>query len=146
MLRLTKVLTPKVPLLLSWRDSLEAGEAINPFDNFPLAPVALDFVIRAILGVLSHGEGGIYHASGADDLTYVDLAHVLARNLGFDGGLVRPMTAHAEQLGFARLPRYSTLEMEVEANQLGLAAPASDGVLEEVVRSFVSTRPIAAHG
>ncbi len=145
-LRLTKVLTPKVPLLLTWRESLEAGEAITPFENFPLAPVPLDFVIRSILGVLSHGNGGIYQVSGAEDLTYVDLAHTLVRNLGFDTRLVRPMSADAGQLGFAQLPRYSTLEMEVETDQLGLVAPSSDGVLEEVVRGFVSAAPVAAHG
>ncbi len=145
-LRLTKVLTPDLPLLTSWRADLAAGRPVTPFDNFPLAPVTLGFAVETIVDVLSGGEPGVYQASGADDLTYVDLARVLARHVAADPGLVTPAQAAPAGLGFERLPRYSTLEMELEEARFGRAAPASDSVLEEVVRSIVLRGPAVAHG
>lgn len=145
-LRLTKVLTPDLPLLTSWCADLAAGRPVTPFNNFPLAPVTLGFAVETIVDVLSGGEPGVYQASGADDLTYVDLAHALAGHVGADPGLVTPVQAIPAGLGFERLPRYSTLEMALEEARFGRAAPASDSVLEKVVRSIALTGPAVAHG
>ena len=145
-LRLTKILTPDLPLLAGWRTDLSAAKPVTPFANFPLAPVSLGFAVDTIIDILEGGEPGVYQASGADDLTYVDLARILAAHLGADPGLVDPTAAVPAQLGFERLPRFSTLEMELEAARFGRAAPASDGVLEEVVRSLVGGGRTAAHG
>lgn len=145
-LRLTKVLTPDLPLLTGWCADLAAGRPVTPFDNFPLAPVTLDFAVDTIADILSRGEPGVYQASGAEDLTYADLALALAGHAGADPGLVTPAQAVPAALGFERLPRYSTLEMELEEARFGRAAPASDGVLEEVVRSVTLAGPAIAHG
>jgi dTDP-4-dehydrorhamnose reductase len=145
-LRLTKVLTPDVPLLTDWSADLAAGRPVTPFENFPLAPVTLGFAVDTIVDILSGGEPGVYQASGADDLSYVDLARGLAAYMGADPGLVVPVQAVPAELGFERLPRYSTLEMEVEEARFGRAAPASDSVLEEVVRSISLPGLAAAQG
>lgn len=145
-LRLTKVLTPDLPLLAGWRADLAAGHPVTPFDNFPLAPVTLGFAVDTIIDVLSGGEPGVYQASGADDLSYVDLARALAGHLGADPGLITPSEAVPAPLGFERLPRFSTLEMGLEVARFGRAAPASDSVLEEVVRSIAITGPAVGHG
>ncbi len=145
-LRLTKVLTPDIPLLTRWSADLAVGRAVTPFDNFPLAPVTLDFVVDTIVDILSAGEPGVFQASGADDFTYVALARGLAAYMGADPGLVAPVQAVPGELGFERLPRYSTLEMEVEEARFGRAAPASDRVLEEVVRSIHLTGRAVAQG
>ena len=145
-LRLTKVLTPDLPLLTGWCADLAAGRPVTPFENFPLAPVTLDFAVETIVDILSRGEPGVYQGSGADDLTYVDLARALAGRLGADPGLVTPVQAVSAGLGFERLPRYSTLEMELEEARLGRSAPASGNVLEEVVRSIPLKGPAVAHG
>lgn len=145
-LRLTKVLTPDLTLLTGWRADLAAGRPVTPFDNFPLAPVTLGFAVETIVDILSRGQPGVYQASGADDLTYADLARALAGHVGADPGLVTPVQAVAAGLGFERLPRYSTLEMELEEARFGRAAPASDSVLEEVIRPIILTGRAVAHG
>lgn len=145
-LRLTKVLTPDLPLLAGWSADLAAGRPVTPFDNFPLAPVTLGFAVDTVVDILSGGEPGVYQASGADDLTYVDLAYALAGQVGADSALITPVVADPAVLGFERLPRYSTLEMELETGRFGRPAPASDGVLEDVVRSFATAGPSVALG
>lgn len=145
-LRLTKVLTPDLPLLSNWVASLASGRPVTPFDNFPLAPVTAGFAVDTIMDIISGCAPGVYQASGADDLTYVDLARALAAHVGADPVLVTPVQAVPAALGFERLPRFSTLEMDVEEARFGRAAPSSDGVLEEVVRSITLTGPAAAHG
>ena len=132
-LRLTKVLSADARLLANWRASLANGEAVTPFRNFPLAPITLDFAVEMIVRIVDAAGAGIFHASGAEDLSYADLALRLASHDGADPGLVRSIDAQAGAIGFDHLPRYSSLEMRTEANDFGLAAPASIDVVDEVL-------------
>lgn len=145
-LRLTKVLSPGLPMLSAWRRNLAAGQPVTPFSNFPLAPVTIGFAVDTVVDILSGGQPGVYQASGADDLTYVELAYALAGHLSADPDLVTPTEAAPAQLGFERLPRYSTLEMGLEEARFGRAAPASDGVLEEVIDFIAIGGPAVAQG
>ena len=132
-LRLTKVLSADARMLANWRASLANGEAVTPFRNFPLAPITLDFAVEMIVRIVDAAGAGIFHASGAEDLSYADLALRLASHDGADPGLVRSIDAQAGAIGFDHLPRYSSLEMRTEANDFGLAAPASIDVVDEVL-------------
>lgn len=135
-LRLTKVMTPALKLLQDWRIALAKGEPVTPFSNFPLAPVPLDLVVDLAARILESGERGLFQASAADDTTYVALAEDLARRFGFDRALIRPVEAKAETLGFDRLPRYSSLEMEREGAVFGFDAPEAARVVRDVVAAL----------
>lgn len=55
-LRLTKVVTPDMPVVSRWREDLRAGRPIGPFSNLPLAPVSIDFVTELIESILASGR------------------------------------------------------------------------------------------
>ena len=132
-LRLTKVLDPGSGLVADWRGALLAGRSIGPFANFPLAPVSVDFALD-LLAAIGRARGrGLYHGSAADDVSYVALGEALARTLGADPSLVRPVTLGTPPAGHEALPRFTSLEMSREAAEFGIAAPDPEAMIGAAV-------------
>jgi dTDP-4-dehydrorhamnose reductase len=134
-LRLTKVMMPGTPVVQSWRRDLAAGRRIGPFSNLPLAPISVEFALQTIEVVLSERLSGIFHASSQEDSSYLSLAHVVAEHEGADPGLIRPVEAVAGSIGFDFLPRFSSLDMQLEARDFDLQAPSAKDVFRGVLAS-----------
>lgn len=134
-LRLTKVMMPGTPVVQSWRRDLAAGRRIGPFSNLPLATISVEFALQTIEVVLSERLSGIFHASSQEDSSYLSLAHVVAEHEGADPGLIRPVEAVAGSIGFDFLPRFSSLDMQLEARDFDLQAPSAKDVFRGVLAS-----------
>jgi dTDP-4-dehydrorhamnose reductase len=124
-LRLAKVLTPRDPLLGDWARTLRAGAPVAPFLDLVNAPAPMDLVCDLIARILAARAAGVTQVSGDRDLTYAEMARVLAEVLGVDAALVRPVEARRPGSRFAAYPRFASLDSARAAALLGRPAPAS---------------------
>ncbi len=131
--RLTKVMTPGAAIVQNWRRDLKAGKRIGPFSNLPLAPISMNFVLETIEMVLSDRLSGVFHASSQEDSSYLSLAHVVAEIEGADPRLISPVEAIPGSIGFDALPRFSSLDMQVEVDEFDLQPPSAKDVFRSVL-------------
>jgi dTDP-4-dehydrorhamnose reductase len=134
-LRLTKVITPGTPVIQSWRHDLAAGRRIGPFSNLPLAPISVEFALDTMEVVLSERLSGVFHASSQEDSSYLSLAQVVAEHDGADPGLIRPVEAVPRSIGLDFLPRFSSLDMQLEAKEFDLQPPNAKDVFRGALSS-----------
>lgn len=125
--RITKVINADHPLVKGWIEEFRAGRTIRPFTDRVIAPVPLDFTIRALLAIGEARAGGIHHVSGDADVTWADLAARLAERLGVDGRLVEPKPATKVD------PRHTTLDTSGLTARFGLVPPDLDAALDVFV-------------
>jgi dTDP-4-dehydrorhamnose reductase len=116
--RLTKVVHPNMALIQAWRETLQRGEIIQPFCDFLFSPIQLSFVVDALEKIAARKLVGITHLSGDCDVSYEELARMLAKSLSVDEALVRSTSAPPEKRGF------STLNMDRAVRELGIQVPS----------------------
>jgi len=109
-LRLSKVVSPGMPLFVTWRDSLAAGVPIRAFSDMTFAPVPAAQVIAAIKAMLYARAATVAQLTGPRDISYLEAAQEIALRHGFDPALV--MAASAAELGLApgSIPAHTTLD------------------------------------
>lgn len=140
-LRLSKVLTPGNELLADWAEALAAGQTIAPFHDLYLAPITVDLVAKLAIRIAGEraGEraggifGGIFQCAGAEDRNYVDLARILLAEHGGDEDLIQPISCRDTNMPAAAGPRHTFLEMSVEQNLWGIAAPEFGATARAVI-------------
>jgi dTDP-4-dehydrorhamnose reductase len=132
-LRLTKVMTLGTSIVQTWRRDLTAGQRIGPFSNLPLAPISLDFALETMETIFSDRLSGVFHASSQEDSSYLSLAHVVADHIGADPGLIKPVEAVPGSIGFDFLPRFSSLDMQLEVSEFDLQPPSAKEVFRSVL-------------
>lgn len=132
-LRLSKVLSPSLPLLTGWHRSLASGDPITPFDNLYLAPVDTDLVTTMIFKIIEQRRAGIFHCTGAEDRTYVELANRLAKLWQADAGLIRPTSSPAPA---TQRSRHTTLDMSLETILFNVRQPSFTAVVDRVGRAI----------
>ncbi len=79
-LRLSKVIGPVMPLFDQWQAQWAKGEVAEAFGDMTLAPVWIEDVVDAMIEIGARGRFGIEQISGAEDMTYADMARKLAPN------------------------------------------------------------------
>jgi dTDP-4-dehydrorhamnose reductase len=131
--RLTKVLAAEMPLIGRWVEALKAGRPVEAFTDLICAPIPVDFVVEGLVRIGTQQKGGLFHLSGADEVSYADLARSLARRLGVDSALVRPTTSTAAGVTLQSLPKHSSLDPREAEATLSLQAPRLDAVIERCV-------------
>jgi dTDP-4-dehydrorhamnose reductase len=131
--RLSKVLGASLPLFDDWRQLLRAGKPVEPFDDLRLAPVPVAFVARALVEVGRRRAGGIVQISGAEDVSYLEVALHLAELCGADPELVHARPARSAGLPPDETPRHSTLDVTRLREELGLEPPPVWQTLDAVL-------------
>lgn len=118
--RLTKILDPSTSPLASWFRAWRRGETVQPFSDLIFAPMSVQFVGDALAILGEKRVPGTLHLSGADNVSYVDLALALAEKLGVDPALIVPTTATAKGIHIAFKPRFSGLGMSRTTQLTGI--------------------------
>ena len=137
-IRLTKVLSPNTVLLQGWRDAALAEKPIAAFGDMVLAPLSLEWTADLIVRAMQDASGGVFHASGDEDLTYAEVARDLTRALGADPALVDEISCADRGIPDDESPAHTTLYMEDTCRRLGVAAPESRGVVDQYLKSLVA--------
>lgn len=120
--RITKVSETLAPLFSRWEKALRRGEEIHPFSDMSAAPVPLSLVLEALIRV---GEGrlpGVTQVSADRDLSYADMAELVAQRIKADAALVRPVRARDSGLDLEAVPVHTALDTS-RLRGLGLQAP-----------------------
>lgn len=122
-IRYAKVLPPATPLLTAWRSALANGETITPFSDLHFAPVPLDFALEATLAIATQGKPGIWHISGAEDVSYAQAAQWVSDDAGASPSQVRPITI-AESGANVTPIKFSMLGVARLKDELNITPPS----------------------
>jgi dTDP-4-dehydrorhamnose reductase len=128
--RLTKVLAADTPLIGGWVETLRKGESVTAFTDLICAPMPVAFVAEALARIGARRKGGLFHLSGADEVSYADLARSLARRLGADHALVRPTTSAEAGVKLQTIPKHSSLDAHAVADEFAMKPPSLEAVIE----------------
>ena len=92
-IRLSKVISPSLPLLEFWSRSLDRREPVRAFQDFFLSPIALSSSAKAILQISLGPTPGIFHLSASDAMSYFEVAQFIARRQDCETSLVQPASS-----------------------------------------------------
>jgi len=134
--RLTKILNKEASPLPAWFAAWKRGEPVQPFSDLIFAPMSVRFVGEALATVGEKRAAGNLHLSGADNVSYVDLAQAFARRLKVSPRLIVPTTATEKGVNIPFKPRYSGLGMRRTADLTGLAPQPLAGVVDDIAREL----------
>lgn len=110
--RLTKILGRDTSPLPGWFAAWNRGEVVEPFADLLFAPMSVRFVGESLMKIGECRVPGNLHLSGAENVSYVDLAFAFADRMGIDRRLIAPTTATERGVHIAFKPRYSGISME----------------------------------
>jgi dTDP-4-dehydrorhamnose reductase len=131
--RLTKIMNASVSPLPSWLAAWRRNEPIKPFADLIFAPISVKFVGEALATLGEKRISGNLHLSGADNVSYVEFARMLAARLGVDEALIQPTTADASGVHIAFKPRYSGLAMTRTTELSGVKPQQLDQLVDDLV-------------
>lgn len=109
--RLTKVLTPKFPLILQWVMDLKNNQIIKPFYDLLVCPVSIYTVSQCLKEIAEKNIQGIVHLSGSTDVSYLDVAEYLAGLLNAPKDLIKGAAMLDARKHMEYIPAYASLDM-----------------------------------
>lgn len=89
--RFTKIVTPKMPLIQNWIDHLRNSRKIYPYSNMVISPIPVEFVIQVLDILLEKKISGITQVSAKFDISYEKIAYYLAYLMNIEDGLIDPI-------------------------------------------------------
>lgn len=131
-LRLTKLLTPKLQTFSTWIEKLAREEAITAFSDIHIAPMTVDDACVGVRAILDDRSGGIYQVSGGSDVSYYDVALEFADFLGVSRRLVVEGSAVASGIPSEEAPLYASLDTARVTALTGWQPPTAKKVIEAV--------------
>lgn len=122
-LRLAKVVSPRMPLFEDWIEKLSAGQSIRAFKDMTLAPTPIGIVCYAISTLMADRATGVFQLTGPRDVTYADAARYLAAQLGLDLSMVREGSMREAGLPSGTAPPHTTLDSTLLRERYGIDVP-----------------------
>jgi len=121
-LRLAKVISPDMPLIAGWMNSLSKNEPIRAFSNMKVAPTPIDIVIEAITAILDSRAVGVFQLTGPRDVSYLDVGRFVAERLGAEASLVMATRAGEIDMVAGSTPVHTTLDSALLRDRFGISA------------------------
>lgn len=131
-LRLTKVVKPNTGVLSAWIRSLGEGKTVRAFDDHRFCPLRVEDVVCAIVALTEKGEGGVYHVSGAADLSFADAAEFLAGRIGVAKAQVEAVHGSGAGIDENDLTPFTSLATGRLSGLTGFVPPKPFDVLQDV--------------
>ncbi len=138
--RLTKILNRSTSPLPNWLAAWKRGEAIQPFADLIFAPMSVRFVGEALATIGEKRIPGNLHLSGEQNVSYVDLATSLARNLQVPKSLMEPTTSEAKGIFIPFKPRFSGIGMQRTSALTGLQPQRLEDVVLDILHEDGETK------
>ena len=130
--RFTKILGPDVHLFKGWLKALRMGEIIHPFSDMVLSPVSLPFAVGVLRRIAEARLPGIVQVSGAEDVTYEQVAKHIARYIEASPDLVQSRKAKEAGLQLEAIPSHTTLDMTRLRLEFGIEPPSVWSAVDSV--------------
>jgi dTDP-4-dehydrorhamnose reductase len=127
--RLSKVVTPANGMAVDFLRRLRQGTPCPAFADLLLCPVSLAYVGAGLSAVAAARRPGVFHLSGADEMSYAGFARHLAGRIGADPALVVPGNSAAAGVSVLFRPDHPALGMERTQSLLGLVPEQTEQML-----------------
>jgi dTDP-4-dehydrorhamnose reductase len=134
--RLTKVVEPGFALIQNWITSLTQNQPVRAFYDMMLAPVSLRQVVDIMIKIGEQPQAGIYQISGAEDVSYFELASYMAAQLSRPSELIQSANAQEGGMRKSFLPRFTTLDCSSIISSFDESPPHYSEVLKECFDTF----------
>jgi dTDP-4-dehydrorhamnose reductase len=132
--RLTKVVDRKQPLYSGWMQNLSAQLPIKAAVDLRISPITTAFVARGLSCIGAGGQSGVYHLSGEQDVTYLDLASAMIAALGKCVSVEHDWIQ--KRLVAVPSPAHSTLSMMHTTDIFGLKPQPLEAVVRELIDQY----------
>ena len=118
--RVGKIVSAQVPLFRDWMSALRLGGTIRAFEDMVMAPVALSAVCEVFARLADMRTAGILHFTASEDLSYVEAARILARELEVPPERVR---SERRPPSVVAAPAHTMLDSTATRAKLGIEIP-----------------------
>jgi dTDP-4-dehydrorhamnose reductase len=135
--RLSKVLSRDTGIVSKFFRCLKAGQVCEAFDDLFMSPMSLNYVCESLVNVAQSGMGGIFHLSGEDEISYVELALRLADPIPGARTLVRPVSCTTSNSPITFKPSHPALGMKRTTSSLGLQPESVTSVLTQLTSTAI---------
>lgn len=118
--RLSKVVSGDSGMALQFIGKLQAGDECVAFSDLMCSPVSLCYVTRQLVMISRAHQAGIFHLSGAAELSYTEFARAIAHRMGDGIQRVRPVEAASVGVEVLFKPRHPGLGMAETTKRFGI--------------------------
>jgi dTDP-4-dehydrorhamnose reductase len=139
-LRLAKVVSPDMPLLQNWINSLAKGEPIRAFSDMTMAPAETAMVSAVIAALMKDAARGIFQLTGPSDLSYFEIGCHIADKLGAKRALVNESKTDDVGLPTGSARMHTTLDSSRLRDGYGFAAPNTLKIVDALIHTSCSHR------
>jgi len=139
-LRVTKIVDPLFPRFIDWISNLKKGKAIEAYDNLFASLVPLDSIIQTLLIAVNENWRNIEQISGKEDMSYYNIARLIANKINCDQKLVRPIKGDLEHLGI-NYP-FMTIKTSKSVRKKNIFVPKTKILIKEWVNNYYSTKNV----
>jgi dTDP-4-dehydrorhamnose reductase len=125
-------------LVGQWIAALHKGKSVTAFSDLHFCPISQDYAVEAIFAITEAGLPGIFHVSGAADLSYHRAALHFAKRMGLDES--RIIEERAEDRGIPReeIATFTSLDASRYTALTGKLPPQPFEVLDAVYGSALA--------
>ena len=131
--RLSKVVSSTSGVVAEFLRRLRAADPCHAFDDLLLCPVSLGYVCAALIYVATTQQSGIFHLSGAEEMTYAQFAENLATHVGADPRVIVPGRSNESNLRVLFNPLHPALGMKRTGHSLGIAPQSRTVLMNDLV-------------
>jgi len=121
-------------------NKLSTGQLANGFTDVWFCTMFVGDLADTLVRMLEKGLSGLYHVVGSEALTKYDFGVKIARQFGFDEGLIQPISVEESGLK-ARRSRNLRLSVHKLSTDLGIPIPAVSTGLEKFYTQYTQGYP-----
>lgn len=132
--RTSKVITENYKLINEWITALEQNLVIEPFHDLNLSAVPLDRLIELLQKIAEYKTHNILHISGQEDMSYSDLAYLIAAKIQKPLHLIKPKSYLSSGLTANMTFPFSSLDMSQTTQSYGILPAKLEEILNLVLK------------
>jgi dTDP-4-dehydrorhamnose reductase len=130
--RLSKVLSIDKGKAADFMVNINSSQSFFAFNDLFISPISLEYAVKGLISVLFSKQEGVFHFSGAEEISYFDFAKRLAIRAGADPSLVQMQSCLESGLITLFRPRHPSLGMKRTMELLGLYPEPSKELLNRL--------------
>ena len=132
--RLSKVLSPASGIAAKFLIQLKDEKPFKAFDDLLISPVSLEYVLSALLKIASSKLTGVFHLSGAEEMTYSEFSKRLAEHMSVDPAIVLSCSLINEEKTALFQPEHPALGMKRTSELLDIYPEPTEHLMNKLVQ------------
>jgi dTDP-4-dehydrorhamnose reductase len=128
-IRITKIVSLDIVLFQTLYERLMQNSQCDLFNDLMMCPISMQYLCDSTIKIVDSQLDGIFHLSGAEDMSYAEFGYRLANTIGVSDSLVNPVSAKSVLFK----PKYASLGMRRTTQLLDISPEASNSVLSQLI-------------